>query len=134
MPGRSEIKAGGAYVELTLRTPLFLLGLKGAMRHLGGFARRLFGLKGLLAAVGANICPGLTLRALVGPTSTASRSPARFFAALGFAEDDFAQTDILGRDFDQLVVVDVFQGHFQGEGAGRFQQDVAVAAGGADVG
>jgi hypothetical protein len=65
MPGRSDIKAGGAYVELTLRNPLFLAGLKGAMRHLGGFTRQLFSLKGLLATVGGTAGLGLALRSFM---------------------------------------------------------------------
>ena len=39
MAGRSDIKAGGAYVELTLRNSAFLKGLRGALSHLASFAK-----------------------------------------------------------------------------------------------
>src|SRR5580698_6372542 len=49
-------------------------------------------------------------------------------------EVSLAQTDVLGSDLHQLIVLDELQGLLQGETQGRGQEDVLVTAGGTDVG
>ena len=58
------------------------------------------------------------------PMRTASRPPAASALRAGcllavvFAEQDLPQADAAGRDFDQFVVVDVLQRHFQASARG----------------
>ncbi len=46
----------------------------------------------------------------------------------------FTQTDRFGRDFHELIILDVFEGDFEGHIAGRLQDDVLIAAGRPHVG
>lgn len=64
MAGRSDIKAGGAYVELTLRNSAFLKGLRGALSHLASFAKgfAIVGAAGIAAGVAIG---GVALRAFM---------------------------------------------------------------------
>jgi hypothetical protein len=55
MAGRADIKAGGAYVELTLKNSAFLKGLRGVLTHLASFA------KGFAIAGAAGISAGVAI-------------------------------------------------------------------------
>ena len=50
-------------------------------------------------------------------------------SATVFGQDFLAQSDLGRRDFDQLVVLDVFEGELKGELTGRFEQDILVGPG-----
>jgi hypothetical protein len=64
MPGRSDIKAGGAYVELTLRNSAFLKGLRGALSHLGSMAKG-FAVAGAAGIAAGTAIGGVALRAFM---------------------------------------------------------------------
>src|SRR5207245_1200396 len=59
-----------------------------------------------------------------------SRQPAPVL----LLEEHFAEADGRRRDFDQLVVLDVFQGQLQRHLPRRFEQDGLLGRRGADVG
>lgn len=64
MPGRGDIKAGGAYVELTLRNSAFLKGLRGALSHLASFAKG-FAIAGAAGIAAGAAIGGVALRAFM---------------------------------------------------------------------
>ena len=64
MAGRADIKAGGAYVELTLRNSAFLKGLRGALSHLASFAKG-FAIAGAAGIGAAAAIGGVALRAFM---------------------------------------------------------------------
>lgn len=64
MPGRSDIKAGGAYVELTLRNSAFLRGLRGALSHLASFAKG-FAIAGAAGIAAGAAIAGVALRSFM---------------------------------------------------------------------
>ncbi|MGE3780011.1 MAG: hypothetical protein AB7F89_22675, partial [Pirellulaceae bacterium] len=64
MAGRADIKAGGAYVELTLRNSAFLKGLRGALSHLTSFAKG-FAIAGAAGIGAAAAIGGVALRAFM---------------------------------------------------------------------
>lgn len=62
MAGRNDIKAGGAYVELTLRNSAFLKGLRGALSHLTSMAKG-FAVVGAAGIAAGTAIGGVALRA-----------------------------------------------------------------------
>ncbi len=64
MAGRADIKAGGAYVELTLRNSAFLKGLRGALSHLGSMAKG-FAVLGAAGIAAGTAIGGVALRAFM---------------------------------------------------------------------
>lgn len=64
MPGKADIKAGGAYIELGMRNSALLKGLRGAMSHLASTAKG-FAIAGAAGVSAAAAIGGVALKAFM---------------------------------------------------------------------
>src|SRR5689334_20332710 len=60
-----------------------------------------------------------------------ARFRAAGFSSVGGGAEFFAQTQVFGRDFDQLIGADKLDGLLEAQNSGRSQHDQIVGAGGA---